>query len=330
MEPIAIQDVLQECHVTIGQVEDTEALTGVTVMLAPEGIAAGLDVRGGGPASRDTRVLDPLAAAEAIHAIVLAGGSAYGLDAAGGVMAFLEEQGVGLDVGVAGVKVPLVCQSDIFDLGIGSAQVRPDAAMGYAACEKAWNATGTGNYRDGSYGAGCGATVGKLMGSTGAEKSGIGSAAVKVGPLVVGAVVVVNALGDVVDPSTGAIVAGLHDEDGSYLNSMQVLGGIYEAALAAAAAAGSQEAGSEQAPVVTNTTIGIIFTNARASKAQLCKIASMGQDGIARAIRPVHTSMDGDSLYAVSGGDIQAPVDVVGTLAAEVVAQAILRAANDC
>lgn len=319
MESIDIREVLRECGVTVGQAEDEAAKTGITVMLAPQGVAAGLDVRGGGPASRDTRVLDPLAAAERIHAIVLAGGSAFGLDAAGGVMGFLEERGVGLDVGVGGTIVPLVCQSDIFDLGIGSADVRPDAAMARAACEAAWGHPGAGNYRDGAFGAGCGATVGKLLGPQGMLKSGIGSAAVKVGPLMVGAIVVVNALGNVVDPATGAIVAGARGEDGSFVDGLQALAAMYEAAAPGQGAAGQG--------AVTNTTIGVIFTNAALSKAQLCKVAGMGHDGMARAIRPVHTSMDGDSLYAVSGGEVQAPLDVVGALAADVVAQAILRAA---
>lgn len=340
MESIDIREVLRECGVTVGQAEDAVAKTGITVMLAPDGIAAGMDVRGGGPASRDTRVLDPLAAAERIHAIVLGGGSAFGLDAAGGVMDFLEQHDVGLDVGVGGIKVPLVCQSDIFDLGIGSAEVRPDAQMARVACEACWKHEEAGNYRDGSFGAGCGATVGKLLGPQGMQKSGIGSAAVKVGPLMVGAIVVVNALGDVIDPATGAIVAGARGEDGGFADSMQVLAGMYEAAVeqsvaghAAGAAAADQAAGvaamasTPDQSAVTNTTIGIIFTNAALSKAQLCKVAGMGHDGMARAIRPVHMSMDGDSLYAVSGGEVQAPLDVVGALAADAVAQAILMAA---
>lgn len=346
MEEIDIRELFQEGNLYVGQYEDQQAVTGITVVLAPTGMPAGLDVRGGGPASRDTRILDPLATADLIHAIVLAGGSAFGLDAAGGVMRFLEERGVGLDVGVSGVKVPLVCQSDIFDLGIGSSQIRPDAAMAYKACEAAYgilpaeaksekdpegspqNASNEweseqesvvyrGNYRNGSYGAGCGATVGKICGPAFMQKSGIGSAAFQVGALKVGAMVVVNALGDVVDPSTGNIIAGVHAQDGSFAHSIEMLLKLYEAAE-------TMQADS----AVTNTTIGIIFTNAALNKAQLCKVAGMGHDGMARAVRPVHTSMDGDSLYAVSLGEVKAPLDVVGTLAAEAVAHAICRAVS--
>lgn len=351
IQALDIKEVFKTCGVSVGQAQDETAATGVTVMLAPQGVVAGIDVRGGGPASRDTRLLDPLAAAEHVHAIVLAGGSAFGLDAAGGVMCFLEEHDVGLDVGVPGVKVPLVCQSDIFDLGVGHAQVRPDAHMAYAACEAAWNHPGGGNFAEGARGAGCGATVGKLRGMAGACAAGIGAAAVQVGPLQVGALVAVNALGDVVDPATGATLAGLRGEDGAFVDSVcELARSYYQAACSGAnadeeaggvsvnaGAAGEGAGGAAATPreiaasfssgAVTNTTIGIIFTNAALSKAQLCKVASMGHDGMARAVRPIHTSMDGDTLYAISGADVPAPLDVVGALAAEVVARAIVRVA---
>ena len=212
--PITSFDNLQ-----IGQAENAAAGTGCTVvLLGKDGAPAGLDVRGGGPASRESELLKPLAAAQVIHAIVLAGGSAFGLDAAGGVMRYLEERGIGFDVGVT--KVPLVCQSDLFDLTVADARTRPDAAMAYAACVNAE----TGNYRDGNHGAGTGATVGKLLGMDHCMKSGIGSYAVQVGDLKVGALVAVNAVGDVYDFETGRKVAGLRADDGkTFLDSERVL-----------------------------------------------------------------------------------------------------------
>lgn len=317
MREITITDIP---GIMIGQVESHRAATGATVILCPEGMAASIDVRGGGPASRDSRILDPLAAAESIHAILLAGGSAFGLDAAGGVQKYLEENDFGHDMGIA--KVPLVCQSNIFDLGIGDSAVRPDAAMGYAACVEAE----TGNYQDGNYGAGCGATVGKVLGPEFCMKSGIGSYAVQLGPLQVGAIVVVNALGDVFDPSTGKEVAGLLSEDKlSLRSSAEVVYGLYEMQ-ADDSSSPLQDSKPDLPMGVTNTTIGAVITNAKLSKAQLCKMAGMAHDGIARAICPVHTSMDGDSVYSVSVGDVPASLDLVGSLAADVMSHAILKA----
>lgn len=300
--PITSFDNLQ-----IGQAENTAAGTGCTVvLLGKDGAPAGLDVRGGGPASRESELLKPLAAAQVIHAIVLAGGSAFGLDAAGGVMRYLEEHGIGFDVGVT--KVPLVCQSDLFDLTLADARTRPDAAMAYAACVNAE----IGNYRDGNHGAGTGATVGKLLGMDHCMKSGIGSYAVQVGDLKVGALVAVNAVGDVYDFETGCKVAGLRADDGkTFLDSERVL---------------MQQLDAPQEKFVGNTTLGILFTNAKLDKARLCKAAGMAHDGYARAIRPVHTSMDGDSIYAVSLGDVPADLDAVGVIGARVMAKAIVRA----
>lgn len=300
--PITFFDNLQ-----IGQTENTAAGTGCTVvLLGKDGAPAGLDVRGGGPASRESELLKPLAAAQVIHAIVLAGGSAFGLDAAGGVMRYLEERGIGFDVGVT--KVPLVCQSDLFDLTVADARTRPDAAMAYAACVNAE----IGNYRDGNHGAGTGATVGKLLGMDHCMKSGIGSYAVQVGDLKVGALVAVNAVGDVYDFETGRKVAGLRADDSkTFLDSERVL---------------MQQIDAPQEKFVGNTTLGILFTNAKLDKARLCKAAGMAHDGYARAIRPVHTSMDGDSIYAVSLGDVPADLDAVGVIGARVMAKAIVRA----
>ena len=293
--------------INIGQTEDRTGATGCTVFLAEEGMAAGLDVRGGGPASRESELMKPLAAAQTIHAIVLAGGSAFGLDAAGGVMAYLEEKEIGFDVGVT--KVPLVCQADLFDLTVADVKARPDKKMGYEAVRIAREEP---NYRDGNFGAGCGATVGKIKGMDYCMKSGIGSYAVQVGDLQVGAVVAVNALGDIYDWKTGRKIAGLLGEDKKTLRD-------------------TEEAMMEKIDVVENrfvdnTTIGVVITNAVFNKSQLCKIAGMAQDGYARSIRPVHTSADGDSIYAVSVGQVAGDQDLVGTLAARVMSEAIRRA----
>lgn len=304
MKEIAITELP---HVQIGQAQDEIAGTGCTVLLfGKDGAPAGLDVRGGGPASRESELLKPMAAASAIHAILLSGGSAFGLDAAGGVMLYLEERNIGFDVGVT--KVPLVCQSCLFDLTVASAQVRPDAAMAYAACQNAEK----GNYQDGNYGAGTGATVGKLLGMEHCMKSGIGSYAVQVGDLQVGALVAVNALGDIYDWKNGQKVAGLLAEDHkTFLDAEQVA---------------LQKTEVVENKFVGNTTLGVILTNARFDKTKLCKIAGMAHDGYARAIRPVHTTADGDSIYAVSLGEVSADQDVVGALGAQVIAQAIVRA----
>lgn len=304
MKEISIKDFR---NIQIGQAENVQAGTGCTVfLLGREGASVGLDVRGGGPASRESELLKPLATAQVIHAILLAGGSAFGLDAAGGVMRYLEERGIGVDVGVT--RVPLVCQSDLFDLTVADAHTRPDAAMAYEACVNAE----TGNYRDGNHGAGTGATVGKLLGMEHCMKSGIGSYAVQVGNLQVGAVVAVNAVGDVYDYENCRKIAGLLAADGKTFLDSEL------------AALQAIEAQAEK--FVGNTTLGVILTNARLDKSHLCKIAGMAHDGYARAIRPVHTSMDGDSIYAVSLGDVPADMDVVGTLAARVMAKAIVRA----
>ena len=293
--------------IRIGQTEDAEAATGCTVLLCEAGMRAGLDVRGGGPASRESQLLNPLMAAQTIHAIVLVGGSAYGLGAANGVMAYLEERGIGYDTGYA--LVPLVAQSDIYDLSVGDAEKRPDAAMG---CEAARRAMEAPNYRDGNYGAGCGASVGKIAGMDCAMKTGIGSYAVRLGDLQVGAVVVLNALGDVFDWRTGRQIAGLLTEDRTALRStLDYMRGLDSIA-------GNKFAG--------NTTLAVVITNAAFDKARLCKIAGMAHDGYARSINPVHTSADGDSIYAVSVGSLEADQDLVGALAAEVVSAAIVRA----
>ena len=306
MKEISIYEV---GPIRIGQVENEEAGTGCTVLISDVGMHAGLDVRGGGPASRETPLLSPLTAAQRVHGIVLAGGSAYGLSAAGGVMKYLCEQGIGYDVGVT--KVPLVVQSDIFDLTVGDCNTYPDEAMGYEAARRAFEES---NYRDGNFGAGCGATVGKICGMDRCMKTGMGSFAVQVGDLKIGAVVVLNALGDIFDWKTGKQIAGMLNEEGT--------------AFASSPVEMKKSIETVKNRYVENTTLGVIITNARFHKGSLCKIAGLGHDGYARSIRPVHTSYDGDSIYAVSVGDVIADREVVGLLAAEVISEAISRAVS--
>ncbi len=309
MKEISIKDF---DGIRIGQIENSDAGTGCTVFISSKGMRAGLDVRGGGPASRETLLLDPLMAAQEIHGIVLAGGSAFGLNAAGGVMKYLEEQGIGFDVGVT--KVPLVVQSDIFDLIVGDAFTRPDEEMGYVAAKQAME---NPNYRDGNYGVGCGCTVGKAAGIDRCIKTGIGSYAVEIGGLKIGAVVAVNAFGDIFDWKTGEQIAGprVNKADTNnvqkFLNTSEIL---------------KQNTEVVENRFIENTTLGVIITNGKFNKPQLCKIAGMGHDGYARSIRPVHTSFDGDSIYAVSVGDFEADQEVVGTITAEVISEAITRA----
>ncbi len=294
----------------IGHAQNDTAMTGCTVMLFDDCAPAGVDVRGGGPASRETPLLNPVMDAKGIHAILLSGGSAFGLDAAGGVMKYLEERNIGFDVGVT--KVPLVCQSSLFDLTIGDMSVRPDAAMGYAACEDADDASSVSRL-SGSIGAGLGCTVGKYRGPAFCMKSGLGSYAVSVGDLKVGALVAVNALGDIFDPDTNEKIAGTKDDNGNLLASP--LSYFDEAA--------------KQIPTFSgNTTLGIIVTNAAFDKTTLNKVASMAHNGYANAIRPVHTMADGDSIYAASVGNVKSDVNLVGPLAAYVMGRAIADAAR--
>lgn len=303
--------VVQEIQITeieglrMGNVQDDVAKTGVTVLLFDHGAKVGVDVSGGGPASRETRLAEPLTADNPINAIVLSGGSAFGLGAADGVMRYLAERGIGYDTGFA--KVPLVCQSCIYDLGIGRADVWPDADMGYMACEDAEKNRPV----CGDIGAGCGATVGKLYGMERASKAGLGIHAVKVGSLQMAAVVVVNALGDIFEADTGKKLAGLRTEDGSgFADTRQELYKI-----------------SRQTDLFAgNTTIGAIITNGEFSKAEMSKIASMARNGYARCINPVGTMADGDTIYAVSLGGAKADINVAGTLAAEVMGEAIKKA----
>ena len=290
----------------IGNSEDKSAGTGCTVFIFKNGAPVGQSVRGGGPASRESELLKPLANAGIIHSILLSGGSAFGLDAAGGVMKYLEEKNIGFDVGVT--KVPLVSQSCLFDLTVGSAFIRPNQEMAYNACIEAEKY----NFKEGNFGAGTGATVGKLLGMDYCMKSGIGYYGVQLGNLTVGAVVALNSLGDIFDWKTGKKIAGLLAENKKdFRSSDEVLYRSYA---------------EIENRFIENTALAVVFTNAEFDKTKLCKIAEMAHNGFARSIRPVHTSADGDSIYAVSLGNLKADIDVVGSLASRVISEAIISA----
>ena len=291
----------------VGHATDEKAHTGCTVILCESGAVAGVDVRGSAPGTRETDAIRPGGLVEKAHAVLLTGGSAFGLDAAGGVMQFLEERGVGFPAGP--VRVPIVPSAVIFDLGVGDPEVRPDRKMGYRACQNATSA----QVPMGQLGAGTGATVGKGPGLQ-PSNGGVGSAchALKSG-LIVGAIVVVNAVGNIVNPTTGKIVAGAkHSETGEFVDIVERL---YH----------QGERGLFQTPN-TNTTIGVVGTNAALSPTEVTKVAQIAHDGLARTIRPVHTMSDGDTIFALSIGTHDAPVNTVGVIAAEVMAEAVCRA----
>lgn len=294
--------------VRVGHFTDARRPTGCTVILTEAGATGGVDVRGAAPGTRETDLLSPGNLVDKVHAVLLSGGSAFGLDAAGGVMRWLEEQGVGHLAGTA--RVPIVPAAVLFDLGVGDPRIRPDAAAGYAACQTA----STAPPAEGSVGAGAGATVGKLFGLARAMKGGIGSASLKVGGITVGAIVAVNAVGDVIDPATGRVVAGMRSTDGSQIvgTMPSLLRGDLPAGLQAGMA----------------TTIGCIATDARLTQAQAQKVAQMAHDGLARSINPVHTMFDGDTVFALATGasGLTGNVSVLGAIAASVIATAVLRA----
>ncbi len=296
--------------IEVGQFTDTRRPTGCSVVIARAGASCGVDVRGAAPGTRETDLLDPANLVGVVHAVLLSGGSAWGLDAASGVMRWLEEQGIGLYVGSApGQIVPIVPAAVLFDLHLGDARIRPDAEAGHAACRAASDEPP----RQGNVGAGAGATVGKLFGMPFAMKGGIGTASVTLDGVTVGALIAVNALGDIVDPATGRPIAGARTEDGCDLRSSvaAVLAGQQPLSLLAG----------------TNTTIGVIATDAPLTKAQCRRLAGAGHDGLARAIRPVHTMSDGDTLFALSTG-MSGGLDfnVLCTLAGEAVARACVNA----
>ena len=300
------RNILDIPGLKVGQAENPHAKTGVTVVIAENGAVCGVDVRGAAPGTRETDLLDPVNAMEKVQAVVLSGGSAFGLEAASGVMDWLEEKNIGFDVGFT--KVPIVPAAVLFDLGYGDTFTRPDKAMGRQACENASDSV----LMEGDYGAGCGATVGKLRGMDFCSNSGIGSwcEATENG-IKVAALIAANAFGDVYE--NGTIIAGTKDNNGSFISTEE---GVLQMA--------SSLSFSGQ-----NTTIGIIATNVKLTKAQAKKVAGMAHDGLARCIRPIHTTMDGDTLFCLSTEEIElpaAPVDVVGILAAKATEQAVIRA----
>ena len=294
--------------VRVGHFTDSRRPTGCTVILTTEGAVGGVDVRGAAPGTRETDLLDPVNLVERAHAVLLSGGSAFGLDAATGVMRWLEEHGIGYPAGPA--RVPIVPAAILFDLGVGDPTIRPDAAAGYAAC-----AAATANPpEEGAVGAGAGATVGKLFGMARAMKGGSGTAALRLGKITVGAIVATNGVGDVVDPATGALVAGSRDADG------RLGAGAVSAILAGQLPAALQPGMA--------TTIGVVATDAVLTKAQAKKLAQIAHDGLARTIEPVHSMWDGDTMFTLATGASGLPGNMItlGIMAARVTAAAILRA----
>ena len=285
--------------IEVGQAQDEEALTGCTVILCRKGAVGGVDVRGSAPGTRETDLLNPINLVDKVHAVVLAGGSAFGLDAASGVMKYLAEQKIGYGLGAQ--RVPIVPAAILFDLGLGKSNRHPDLEMGYAAASVA----NAGPVTEGNAGAGTGTTVGKISGG-----------------VIVGAIVAVNAFGDVLDPATGQIIAGARPTKlgpvklggaGPFADTMEVMKSFTGHTILGIATG-------------SNTVIGVVATNARFDKAQATKVAQMAQDGLARTIRPAHTMLDGDTVFALATGSKKADVSTVGAYAAEVLAQAIVRA----
>lgn len=295
--------------IEVGHWTDLAAATGCTVILCRQGAVGGVDVRGSAPGTRETDFLRPMTLVQQAHGVLLTGGSAYGLDAASGVMRWLEERNIGFNVGVG--VVPLVASAVLFDLAVGRADVRPDLDAGYAAC----GAANSGPVAEGCVGAGTGATVGKLLGPALATKSGLGTAARRIaGGITVGALAAVNALGDVVDPLTGEQIAGPRDPQGrGFVNTVERL----------------QDDLSQTTPgFPDNTTLAVVATDAMLTKEGANKMAQMAHDGLAQVVRPAHTMLDGDTIFALATGRRETPIDVsaAGAVAALVLAEAIVRA----
>ena len=311
--PLAARATTAPAQVKVGHFTDSRRPTGCTAILFENGAVAGVDVRGAAPGTRETDLLNPINTVQQIHAIMLSGGSAFGLDTATGAMRFLEEKGIGFKLGSQ--TIPIVPAAILYDLDIGDGRTRPDAAAGYAACKAAT----AGPIVEGSVGAGAGATNGKLFGPKSMMKGGLGTASTAIGGtgVTVRAIIAVNAVGDVIDPATGRIVAGARKPDGSgFLDTMAQL---------------RQGRTGEPSTAGRATTIGVIVTNAAFDKAQMTKIAQMAHDGLARSINPVHTPMDGDTLFAASTGTLKTALDhgVIGAVAADVTAQAVIRAVKE-
>ncbi|GCE20213.1 P1 family peptidase [Dictyobacter kobayashii] len=298
-------DITDVPGIRVGHDTNLEAGTGCSVIICDTAAVGGVDVRGGAPATRETDLLNPLCMVDEVNAVLLTGGSAFGLDAASGIVRYLDERGIGYDAGAA--RVPIVPGAAIFDLPLGSATIRPDSAAGYRACEQAK----TGPIEQGNVGGGTGATVGKMLGPDFAMKGGLGSASMELaGGIVVGAIVLVNALGDIIDPQTQQVVAGTRNIAGKSTGPSNLFG---------------------------NTTIAVVATNATLSKAQVNKVAQMAHDGMAHVIRPAHTMFDGDTVFALALGDRTSAtqqdtataalhVSTLGAAAATTLARAIVKA----
>jgi L-aminopeptidase/D-esterase-like protein len=303
--------------ILVGHAQDVVALTGCTVVLCRKGAVAGVDQRGGAPGTRETDLLRPMHLVRKIHAVMLAGGSAFGLDAACGAMRFLEQRKVGFSTGAG--KVPIVVSAILYDLAIGSPKKRPDAGMGYQACRNASAARPA----EGNAGAGTGCTVGKIFGMAGAVKSGIGGASMDCGNGVrVGALAAVNAFGDVIDPASGAILAGARPV-GKGLLKIGGRGPFADTLSVMRSPAGRLILGLAEG---ASTVIGVVATNAALTKEEAGKVAQMAHDGLARSIRPAHTMLDGDTIFALSTGGRRASISLIGSCAAEAFARAVVKA----
>lgn len=300
------QSITDVPGIKVGHAQDWEAGTGCTVIIVENGAVAGVDVRGGAPGTRETDLLDPVNIVQKIHAIYLSGGSAFGLDGASGVMHFLEEKGIGFVTGP--VKVPIVTGAVIFDLNIGNPSVRPDREMGYRACLDAHS----GSIKEGCIGAGVGATVGKYYGNSRCMKGGLGTTSIQIGELIVGALVVVNAFGDIIDPSTGKILAGtLNEEKNQFVHTDQLL---------------LNQVFLERNPFLQNTTLGVVATNAELGKAEAKRLSMSAHDGFARCISPSHTLYDGDVIFALGTGKIKVDLNQLNSISAYVISGAVKKA----
>lgn len=297
-------NILDVKGLKVGQVEDEIGLTGCTVVICEQGAVCGVDVRGAAPGTRETDLLEPVNLIQKVHAVVLSGGSAFGLESTCGVSQYLEERNIGFDVGVA--KVPIVVGAVLFDLAVGDPKCRPDKEMGYRACKNASDFI----LKQGNYGAGCGATVGKIRGSGYAMKGGIGSHSIKLdNGLVVSALIAVNAFGDVYE--NGEVIAGVLDNSKNrVLNSYELM----------------KQGVSKGGFSIDNTTIGIVATNAKLDKVGCKKVSQMAHDGYAKAIFPIHTSHDGDTIFTMATGEVEADITLLGSLAVEVVEKSIISA----
>lgn len=309
IDNINIHSITKMKDFLIGNAEDKEGGTGCTVILSSEGAVTGVAVRGGGPATRETDRLSPLCKNEINHGIVLSGGSAFGLDASAGVMEFLEKKNIGFDTGFG--KIPLVAGASIFDLVVGNPKCRPDKKMGYDACVNAYNRL----FHEGSHGAGTGATVGKFLGPERMMKSGIGTYAIKIGELEIGAIVVVNSLGDVYDLADGRLLAGVLNED-----QTKIIG---------AESVILEKLKEENDFFGKNTTIGCLLTNAILTNSEAAKVSSMAHNGLAQVIWPVHTSADGDTLFTMASCKTKADTDILGALGSQITAKAINNAVKN-